>query len=220
LFFFTHPDKNNGSTKNVQITQIYNNAKERAIKQLPSKKWLRELYHTKRRDLEKDLKGAEEARIRYEARYLRQEKDKEEKAARQREEKEKKERMEAEQEAFLKELNRKFEERERQKKEEKERRKQAALTRKHIKSWIGKDFQDLEELVCEFVEQHVTLKEKSFVSCQDIKKAFIEQHVMQKINEKFFFRTFKLELTKKHDTTKWKPHIYRCDRGYKGISIV
>jgi curved DNA-binding protein CbpA len=90
LVFSTHPDKNNGSTKNVQITQIYNNAKERAIKQLPSKKWLRELYHTIQRDLEKDLKGAEEARIMYEARYLKQEKEKEEKAARQQEEKEKK----------------------------------------------------------------------------------------------------------------------------------
>jgi len=144
----------------------------------------------------------------------------EEKAALLREEKENQERIEVEQEAFFKECDSKHEERERQKREEKEHCKQAALARKHRKKWTGEKFQDLEALVCKFVEQHVTLEKKSFMSCQGIKKAFIEQHVMQNLDEKFFFKTFKSELTKKHDTTKWKSHLYKGDRGYKGISIV
>jgi len=212
LVFSTHPDKNNGSTKNVQLTQIYNNAKERAIEQLPRKKWLRELYHTERRDPEKDLKDAEEARIRYEARYLHQEKEKEEKAARLRE-----------QEGFKKYCDELFEKtraREQKEQEERERRKQAALARKHRKKWTGEKFQDLEMLVREFVEQHVTLEEKTFLSCQGIKKAFVEQHTIQDLDEGFFFRKFKSELAKKHDTTKWKNHTFRGRKGYKGISLV
>ena len=213
LLMSGHPDKNEGSDLSHKKTQIYNDARGRAIQKLTSYECILARRNvTSYTDLINKT-NAEEKRKLYEARWFEEETKRcadqmlreQAKALNEAYEKGNRERAKAEREQM-----------------EKDRLHKANVRRmrRHTKTWVGDKFEVLKLLVKDFVAQYTVLKEKSFISCKRVMETFTKKHSLPELDTRFFYRRLRAEVLERHDKAQWKSTVVWGDKGYRGITML